>query len=1133
MTFNDRQTQIPQEVFDALPKDTIERFMDIIEGVPFIRWMVSPDRPRAKDLPRDDKGRIVVDVTKPHILENMDYFRPMAIAYEKSSDDDDKKCYTPLKPNGNPNSEYMKLWNREIDRIWNGMVRESDGEWIPGILYFYWNYTRIMFTNIIDGTEKGDRVESFPEPWDSTYLWAHYIYQAQYGGMFNGFKGGEHFGVIARRGIGKSYFLASIATRTFMCGENSRVRSKAKVFFFAYDKQYIDTGKDGTLGKFVDMFEFLARKTQFPHLLLQAQDVTMHWTLGYETRDGRRHGLLNEITGVSIKDKPGKVRGKRGVYTFYEEFGSFPGFLETFNTSRYNAEEGSISFGTIGAIGCVCAGTKVMDRNFNEVNIEDLEPEDGIIGFDIGNDCYSVEPITYMQDECYKECVEIATKNRVLRCSLDHPIYTRVYKSKRTECYKTGNGRKRWYEYRWMTAGEYLEHKNLAVIVADGSPMDFGDKRIEDPYFVGVMIGDGSYGFDKTPVLSNCDEEVIGYVTAKYKTTVEREYLTKDGREYKELRINNVCGILRDAGIYGQTKLDKRLPEGYENLDQECSAQLLAGLFDTDGCAYRRQINFCSINIEIIKGVQKLLRKFGINSGYTKVKARPGNGRRDKNDWYNLSVTGRANILKFRKYIPVKTRRKIAAIDNFLEKASDFYKVSDNTFAEKVVSVKRIGVQRIYNLTADKTHTYVANGIITHNTGGSKGNDFSGALRMIYHPRGYKMHSLPNVFDKSKGKLGESILFLGAYLNRKTCYDKDGNSDVVKAVLEVLARQHVIRVSSSDPGTLAQAKAEDPLTIEDAIMKTERNIYPVADLNARIQEIRSEPHCLDDIYIGRLNIVGGKVEFQKTDDTPIRDFPLGDNKAEGALEIYSMPEIDPKTGVPIPGRYLLGADVFDNDVADSLSLGSVFVLDAFTDRLVAEFTGRPQYAKDFYEICRRLCLFYNGKLCYENNFKGLYAYFSTYSSTHLLTPVFQYLKDEDRFKGETFGNTSYGVRATTPIRNYSRGLIREWLIKPRQRTVKVDGVDVEETYPQLMDIKNVALLKELATYDTDGNFDRHDALAMLMLYREDVYRLNEGDPVNGTRKPAGKYDDDVFFNEYEKMMGRRGKAQDSHYTMLM
>ena len=135
------------------------------------------------------------------------------------------------------------------------------------------------------------------------------------------------------------------------------------------------------------MFEFLAKKTQFPHLLLQQQDASMHWTIGYETKDGRRHGLLNEVTGVTVKDKPGKVRGKRGVYTFFEEFGANPSFLETFTTARRNNEEGKISFGTMGCIGCVCAGTKVLDKDFNEVNIEDLRQEDGIIGFDLENDC--------------------------------------------------------------------------------------------------------------------------------------------------------------------------------------------------------------------------------------------------------------------------------------------------------------------------------------------------------------------------------------------------------------------------------------------------------------------------------------------------------------------------------------------------------------------------------------------------------------------------------------------------------------------------------------------------------------------------------------------------------------------------
>ena len=37
----------------------------------------------AKDLPRDNKGRIIVDITHPHILEDMDYFRPTALHYQK------------------------------------------------------------------------------------------------------------------------------------------------------------------------------------------------------------------------------------------------------------------------------------------------------------------------------------------------------------------------------------------------------------------------------------------------------------------------------------------------------------------------------------------------------------------------------------------------------------------------------------------------------------------------------------------------------------------------------------------------------------------------------------------------------------------------------------------------------------------------------------------------------------------------------------------------------------------------------------------------------------------------------------------------------------------------------------------
>ena len=112
--------------------------MDAINNVQFIRSLISPDRQYAKDRPRDDRGRIIVDLVNPHILENMDYFRPTALHFKKDG------TPTSLRPNPNPNSDFGKWVRTEIDRIWNGMVRESDGEWVTGDMYFYLNYTPII-----------------------------------------------------------------------------------------------------------------------------------------------------------------------------------------------------------------------------------------------------------------------------------------------------------------------------------------------------------------------------------------------------------------------------------------------------------------------------------------------------------------------------------------------------------------------------------------------------------------------------------------------------------------------------------------------------------------------------------------------------------------------------------------------------------------------------------------------------------------------------------------------------------------------------------------------------------------------------------------------------------------------------
>jgi len=130
-------------------------------------------------------------------------------------------------------------------------------------------------------------------------------------------------------------------------------------------------------------------------------------------------------------------------------------------------------------------------------------------------------------------------------------------------------------------------------------------------------------------------------------------------------------------------------------------------------------------------------------------------------------------------------------------------------------------------------------------------------------------------------------------------------------------------------------------------------------------------------------------------------------RTEGALEIYEMPV---KINGKIPeGRYIIGLDNYENDAAKSMSLGSMFVLDLFTDRIAAEYTGRPAFADDLNEKCRLLCLFYNARCLYESNKKNTYAYFSRMNSLSLLADTPEYLRQKQLIKYSNWGNSSKGV----------------------------------------------------------------------------------------------------------------------------
>lgn len=215
-------------------------------------------------------------------------------------------------------------------------------------------------------------------------------------------------------------------------------------------------------------------------------------------------------------------------------------------------------------------------------------------------------------------------------------------------------------------------------------------------------------------------------------------------------------------------------------------------------------------------------------------------------------------------------------------------------------------------------------------------------------------------------------------------------------------------------------------------------------------------------------------------------------------------------------------NMVDNDSADTMSLTSTFVLDLFTDKIVAEYTGRQEFADDNFEIVRLLCIFYNAKCLYEQNKKGLYAYFARMNSLHMLADVPQYLKDQQLVKTLGYGNTSKGVNATAPINNYANKLIQNWLIKPVPMVIE-EGDEIKEvTIPNLYFIKSRALLKELVLFNPDINVDRVRALGMVMLYREEKIILYQGD-MSKTKDDSASAsylgNDDFFSINYDRKFG--------------
>ena len=176
-----------------------------------------------------------------------------------------------------------------------------------------------------------------------------------------------------------------------------------------------------------------------------------------------------------------------------------------------------------------------------------------------------------------------------------------------------------------------------------------------------------------------------------------------------------------------------------------------------------------------------------------------------------------------------------------------------------------------------------------------------------------------------------------------------------------------------------------------------------------------------------------------------------------------------------PFRFLVGCDVFDDDsVGYSDSLGSILVFDRWTRRIVAEYTGRPSTANEFYEIAYRMAKFYNATIMYENNKKGLFAYFANVKkAVTMLADTPQIITDKQVLKPKNvFDNTSKGINATAAINVYGRRLQADWMVENAYTDeVKYDdnGEEIIVRVPNLKKIRSIGYIKEAIAWNSEIN----------------------------------------------------------------
>ena len=951
-------------------------------------------------------------------------------------------------------SEFFAYWDEQMDRCKNGYTAD-DGDFISGYNYFYLNFCpiqRIIYTTINnpDGSTKIKKTRDlqFPDFYDYDYYFFQAVEDAE--------GEGKHLCALKSRRKGYSYKNASMACRNYYLFPGS------KTYIYASNKQYLT--EDGILTKAWDYMDFIDKNTAWGKK--RSVNTQMRKRAGFFTKDEYGNeielGFKSEIIGVTLKDNPDVVRGKAGKLIIFEEAGSFSELGAAWQIARPSVEQDGMAFGTMIAFGT--GGDE--DSHFETLKDMFYNPD--------GYNCMGFDNIW---DETPSD----------KKCGFFIPQYTNMD-------FRDDEGNRIYMD----NDGNTLRRKSVEYILAERRKViENATNSVAVDRYVAEHCLDGDTWIsteDGVTRIKDNPKAWISGVKDVYRLTTEDgvellltdNHKIFDGKQYRELKDYKVGDLIKYyntefSEVYQRVSVPGLIPATNTSILIDEDWGRFLGLFMGDGFFYGPSgaigLVFDKQDIDSIKWAEAF---FNLNFGgcnKTEIGKLKGGielrvSRKGSIEIFKalqlLRSNSNGNLMR-RVYIPeyiLKSPKSV--VSAFLSGLfdSDGYSSKDGNHVGFFSKEKQVLLDMQFLLRGFDIHASVK----------SRNSINGNGYMYIENKLNMRKIDIP--------KFREQIGFISYRKNEHIKDTKPSKSMRDYSYGKIVSIEYVKTDKVWDINTITHALSANGVWVHNCITPQEAclefggNIFPKKELQEQLATIRTNKHLSNHKQIGDLIWEkDGTLKWVIKKIGDITHYPLKkDDNPTGSIVIWEHPVKD----API-GLYILGVDPYDHDQSGTNSLGSTFVYKRFQDFenyydiIVAEYTGRPSTAEEYYENLRKLAVYYNGRIMYENERKGLFPYFTAKHCDYLLA-------DQPDIISDVVGNSKVqrkkGCHMNKQIKQWGEGLIKDWLN--------------EEQAPGKKNLHNILsepLLEELISYNDTGNFDRVMALMQVMIYREQLYNV--------------------------------------------